>query len=60
MAQVLAPEVELVLVVAPSGDQARDPRAPVSAGGDSSLPDSGLGGDQVAVGGLDRWCSLVG
>ena len=57
MAQVLAPEVELVLVVAPSGDQAGGPRlgggtrAPVPAGGDGSLPGSG-GGAQVAV---DRW-----
>ena len=52
--QVVAPEVELNWVVAPSSDQAGGPRwgggtrAPVTAGGD---------GGQVA---REQWCSVVG
>ena len=53
-------------MVAPSGDQAGGPRlgggtrAPVTTGGDGALQAAGHGGDQVAGGGLDRWCLLVG
>ena len=54
VAQVVAPEGEHVLVVAPSGGQADGPRlgggttALVTTEGDGSMPASGLGGGQVA------------
>ena len=53
-------------MVALSCDQADGPRlgggtrASVTADGDGSVAAFGLGGDQVAGGGLDRWCLLVG
>ena len=59
---MVAPEVKHVKVVAPSGDQAGGPmlgggtRAPVTEGGDGSVPGSG-GAGQVAG---DRWYLLVG
>ena len=54
VAHVVAPEAEHIKLAAPSGCQAGSPRlgggtrAPVTADGDGSHPDSGLGCGQVA------------